>query len=337
MDWFEKLTGFRETDYAQTRAQLEVIGDRLHSRVNGASYGIGRFELVSLQALRERALSAPALPGRMTVSVIRGDVRQMHRLPANAGALFQVASQFNMLEMAGPGITPEDGVTRYRNDLTQGPACAIAAGAATIYRNYFAPVDGVCGQTKSRQIDGLAGLGAALSVGTGLPVGALWTMRNGYAMATQEGLAAITRHLETLSADQVDTLRGALSIGLHHDVEATEAERPQRHHVSQAFCSALPVGYSEVAAGHWRFFASLVLEAAYEATMWAGVLNARHGASNLVFLTLVGGGAFGNSTDWIHCAVRRALEMMRPYGLDVRLVSYGEPSGDLVSLAQELS
>ena len=77
-----------------------------------------------------------------------GDVRHMHKSPENAGALFQVASQFNMLEMTGPEVTPEHGVTIYQYDGTQGPACAIAAGAATIYRNYFAPIGGSEGQTK---------------------------------------------------------------------------------------------------------------------------------------------------------------------------------------------
>jgi hypothetical protein len=61
--------------------------------------------------------------------------------------------------LVGPSVTPEDGVTRYECDRTQGPACAIAAGAATIYRNYFAPVGSGHGQTKDRQIDALAGLG----------------------------------------------------------------------------------------------------------------------------------------------------------------------------------
>ena len=54
MDWFEKLTGFRESGYEETRAQLTVMDGRLVSRINGASYGIGELELVSLQALRER-------------------------------------------------------------------------------------------------------------------------------------------------------------------------------------------------------------------------------------------------------------------------------------------
>src|SRR5215475_2263822 len=93
---------------------------------------------------------------RVKVSIVTGDVRQMHRSPQYAGALFQVASQFNLLEMVSPEIPPEHVVTRYQYDRTQGPACAIAAGAATIYRNYFAPLAGGFGQTVDRQFDGLA-------------------------------------------------------------------------------------------------------------------------------------------------------------------------------------
>ena len=52
-------------------------------------------------------------------------------MPEYEGALFQVASQFNALEMISPTVTPEEGATRYEHDRTQGPACAMAAGAAT--------------------------------------------------------------------------------------------------------------------------------------------------------------------------------------------------------------
>src|ERR1700730_11648172 len=162
MDWFEKLTGFRETGYNETRANLKIEERQLRSLINGKCYGIGELELVSLQALRERVQSSDGLSGRLKTSVVTGDVRRMHRLPENAGALFQVASQFNLLEMTGPEVSPEDGVTRYQHDRTQGPACAIAAGAATIYRNYFAPVGGGYGQTAKRQFDGSTDLGEAL-------------------------------------------------------------------------------------------------------------------------------------------------------------------------------
>jgi hypothetical protein len=107
MDWFEKLTGFRETGYEETRARLTVEGGRLRSRINGASHGIGELELVSLHALRERATSAGNLPGRLGMTVVTGDVRRMHRSAENAGALFQVASQFNLLEMVSPDVPPE--------------------------------------------------------------------------------------------------------------------------------------------------------------------------------------------------------------------------------------
>ncbi len=69
--------------------------------------------------------------------------------------------------------------------------------------------------------------------------------------------------------------------------------------------------------------------------MWATALNAQRGASNVVFLTLLGGGAFGNDSDWIHAAIRRALTIMRPFGLDVRLVCYRSPSKELLAIAQE--
>lgn len=80
-----------------------------------------------------------------------------------------------------------------------------------------------------------------------------------------------------------------------------------------------------------------VLEAAYEATMLAAALNAQRGASNVVFLTLLGGGAFGNRNSWIYDAVRRALGLTKNFDLDVRLVSYGAPSKELVAVADEFS
>ena len=79
MDWFERLTGFCETSYDDTRAKLKVEGSRLQSLINGKSYGIGDLKLVSLQALRERVKSAGGLPGRLKVGVVTGDVRHMRQ------------------------------------------------------------------------------------------------------------------------------------------------------------------------------------------------------------------------------------------------------------------
>jgi protein-tyrosine phosphatase len=336
-DWFEDLMGFQEAAYDETRAKLEVVNKSLRSRINGASYQIGELELPSLQDLRERMKAANLPCGEIQVSVVTGDVRRMHGLTEYAGALFQVASQFNMLEMVGPRITPDDGVTRYQSDHTQGPACAIAAGAATVYRNYFAPVDGAIGQTAKRQLDGLADIGKALSTALGEPVSSLWTMQNGYALCSAGGLAAISSHLAQASDNEIDALRCALRIGLHSDVEVTDGPSDPPIIVSQAFCSALPVAYSGLPAHQWTTFARLVLEAAYEATLCAAALNAGRGGSNIVLLTLLGGGAFGNDSHWIFDAIRRALNIVNSFPLDVRIVSYGAPSSDLRDFVDSLS
>jgi len=64
-DWFERLTGFGEETYHDTRAKLTVEGRRLRSLVNGASYAVGEFELISLSELRQRAISAEESPGHL--------------------------------------------------------------------------------------------------------------------------------------------------------------------------------------------------------------------------------------------------------------------------------
>ncbi len=323
MDWFERLTGFREAGYAETQAKLEVSEGRLRSKVNGRSYGVGALELVSVADLRARVAGSSGPAGRLRFTNVVGDVRKLHQAPEYAGALFQVASQFNLLEMVGPSVTPEDGVTRYAHDHTQGPACAVAAGAATIFRNYFAPVGGQVGQTGQRQLDGLADLGAALAQALGRPVAELWTMQNGYALPSGEGLNAVGKHLRSLDEAGLDALRARLRVGVHRDVEVTDSNLPGQS-VSQAFCSALPVAYGRLPrTADWPPFATLVLEAAYEATLLEAVLNARRAASNTVLLTRLGGGAFGNDDRWIDAALVRALRIAQAYDLDVQLVSYG--------------
>ncbi len=321
MDWFERITGFAEGSYDDTRTALSVVDGKLRSAHGGRDCFVGELETPSLAELRERTRGIARKPGAgPKLSTLPGDVRRLHCQPINNQALFQVASQFNLLEMASPDRTPEDGVTCYLADCTQGPACAIAAGAATIYRNYLAPVGGGTGQTRERQIDCLADIGQALGNGAG----ALWDMHNGYALCSAAGLASIDSQLGAMSAGQLDHLRGLLRIGLHWDVEVTEGAAPGQR-VSQAFCSALPVAYTSVPAERWQRFATLVLEAAYEATLLAAVLNRERTGCPTVFLTSLGGGVFGNPLEWIEAARTSTLssESVRGHDLDVRLVSFG--------------
>jgi hypothetical protein len=324
MDWFKRITGFSERDYAGTQAKLSVVdGVWLVSQANGVRHGIGQLEMPTLAELRRRVASLASSGKSTSVKPLVGDVQALHSEAEFEGALFQVASQFNLLEMVSPEVTPEDGVTRYQFDRTQGPACARAAGAATIYRNYLAPVGEQRGQTAARQLDALVPLGAALAAELGCTVPELWEMRNGYALATSAGLDAIAGLLKTADEGLLDELRGRLCIGLHRDVEVTDAQGPQRPRVSQAFCSALPVCYSRIPRPRWELFARLVLEAAYEATLLAAQIQFARGGSPAVLLTRLGGGAFGNDPAWIDDAIQHALPKVEHVGLDVRLVRYG--------------
>lgn len=332
MNWFERLTGFTEKTYSYTQSQFELQNSRLCSRTNGHCYEIGTLETPSLGELRA-ATEARVEGGRLRTSIQMGEIRNLHCLDENNGALFQVASQFNILEMVGPDITPEHGVTRYEYDATQGPACAIAAGAATIYRNYFAPVGQQIGQTADTQINTIGDLGDALANQLGVSIDSLWTMRNGYALAHKRGLELANEWMSSASDDEVDGIRKLLRIGVHSNVQVTEKAASPGQLVSQAFCSAMPVSYSRVQSELWQPLAKLVLDAAYEATLHAAVLNMEHGHSNRVLLTRLGGGAFGNSDAWIDDAIRRALRLFTCANLDVIFVSFGTPSAAICELA----
>ncbi len=316
MNWFEKLTGFREVSPDQVRGNLIVAGSGLTSKVNQKKYTCGTLETPSLRELRERVAAFGPRKGQISVREVVADVQQLHRDASNAGALFQVASQFNLLEMASPHHTPEQGVGIYENDPTQGPACAIAAGAGTIYRNYFAQVNSEVGQSATNQIDCLADIGDSL----GNNDGRLWEMRNGYAMATDDGWTEISKRLTSSDEDQIDALRTQLRIGVQSNTQVTLGN--SEHLVSQAYCSALPVAYYRHAPEKWEQFARLVLEASYEATLCAAILNGAESGNDRVFLTLLGGGVFGNKTEWITQAIARALSLHRHADLDVAIVGF---------------
>ncbi|MEH6591425.1 MAG: hypothetical protein V7746_14285 [Halioglobus sp.] len=322
--------GFREESWQQVKDNITVVGDRLESAVSGQSHIYGALETPSLGDLRARVHQSLLPAGKMSVRQIVADVQQLHTNESEAGALFQVASQFNLLEMASPSLTPENGVAIYAQDRTQGPACAVAAGAGTIYRNYFADVNGHSGQTADRQIDCLADLGAALGNTQELH----WHMRNGYVFATQQGLAAIAIRLGQSSEQELDALRALLRVGIQWQTQVTLGE--SQHLVSQVYCSALPVAYNQYPEQAWQAFATLVLEASYEACVCAAVLNAALHGNSRVYLTLLGGGVFGNAIEWILQAMERVLVQYSDFDLDVVIVSYGQSNSHIDQLVERL-
>lgn len=245
-------------------------------------------------------------------------------------------------------------------DRTQGPACALACPAATLFRNYF--VNGVGQCAAGMQLNLLTDVAAELDNAKH----GYWRVVNGYCL---EGDAedSVARLRQRLCAEAAETssrdldafahvarasllarrVMDALRVGVHWNTSVSG----QRHTVAQVLCAAVPVSYSRVDAAEWQPFATTVLNAAYEATLSAAALLAvkkkqrqvcapcaRGGVFAVcspcgyllplrcvqtVFLTALGGGAFGNSPEWIRDAMARAIATFQSFPLDVHLVHFG--------------
>ena len=356
--WFETLFGFAESDdRAATIANLECSGQAgtLTSNINGAQFGIGTFSTPSLGQLRAQASEAlDSVPTScrvrakpMRVSHAAG--RDVSALQAKSPtAVFQVASQFNCLEFTHPTVAPEAGVTFYCNDKTQGPAACISCGPAAVYRNYFAPVQqnkgeqsdkqAVAGQSRDRQIDNLRDVCKLLGnrSDTDGMAGRYYSIHGGYVLAGDKGLHELNDILQDMDSQAVQSLKSSLRVGLHQGVQVTSSAwgyfqyRDRALTIDQVLTSAVSVSDSANDASLWEPFARIILEAAYEAVLWAAVLNASrnrdHPNANVVFLTYLGAGVFGNPVEWVVEAMALACGKFAHIGLDIRIVTYkGEP------------
>lgn len=328
--WFKQLTGFEERNPEYVRENLSIEGDEFVSKVGKRRFAFGQLEVSTLDQLKQSCPNLNNYNESIKVAEIVANVRTLHCDEANANALFQAASQFNLLEMVGPHVSPEQGIDRYDYDYTQGPACAIACGAGTIFRNYFVEINGQIGQTANNQIDCLDLIGEELNN----EELSLWSMKNGYALASQNGLNTINKKLGQMTNSQREQLKEKLKVGIQWNTEVTISESKQK--VSQIYCSALPVAYSDIAAIYWEGFSRIILEATYEATLHAAVINMENNGSNIVYMTLVGGGAFGNEENWILESFQKAIRKFKQVPLDVRIVSYGSSNPNVLNSINEI-
>lgn len=78
-------------------------------------------------------------------------------------------------------------------------------------------------------------------------------------------------------------------------------------------------------------------EAAYEATLLSAVINVSRSGVHIVYLTLLGGGVFGNDDAWILNAIERAFLKTNSHGLDVRIVSYRQSRPMVVELCNRIA
>ena len=76
MDWFEKLTGFTEKNYSETKENLYIKDNKLYSKINHKCFDIGEFKTISLKDLRSQTKENSA-DKKNKVEVIRANVKDL--------------------------------------------------------------------------------------------------------------------------------------------------------------------------------------------------------------------------------------------------------------------
>lgn len=341
MAWFKKRFGIVETDYTTTQANFVFDEETLClvSKGNGQRFFVGSFQTPSVATLRVQYAelinggTAPSQAG-MTFQHIVADVKDLHQIPDNAGSVFQVASQMNCLEMPAPNVTPEEGITNYLYDRTQGPSCALMAPAATVYRNYL--VNGTGQGGYGMQLNMLDDVEKELDNETSR----YWYMKNGYCFPRAfDSIPRLNQILLANANNEQETISSGLKVGVHWSTEVVcdakfvknasgewSEQPPETQRVCQVYCSGLPISYSphRYSLEEWKPFATQVLNGVFEATVLVGaILAAQRSARVKVFLTGIGAGVFGNDPAWVGEAIRRALLKYAASPVDLYFVHFG--------------
>jgi hypothetical protein len=334
-DWFECAFGFKEKNYYDTQKifkKLLIDGNMIHLN----KIKIGEFKLLNNAELHEQLgtntdigknkrgediydFSKIRSVGSVNLQNIIEDIRNIHKnklLIENA--TIQVASQLNCLEMMNQNVTPENGITGYINDNTQGPICAMCAPAGLAFRNYL--YDG--GQTKDKQINMAFNF---LNFIKKYDKTINCNVINGYLMFNEdEDLRKINRFLSK-SHELRKEARHLIQSGMHINQGVFIGCTSYEHTVNHVYCSGLPISYNKLTPQLWYGISEIFLEAMYENTLLAACLNNKISGKKMpCYLTHLGGGVFGMPHSQIKRAIQRACNIIAKNGLDldVKIINY---------------
>jgi hypothetical protein len=276
-NWFEFLNGFNEKLWDYTMESLNPV----------VQEGSGSFTEISIEKLKEKIRGSKfshihklnvLMRGRKTEKnehMFDTSSLQFNALP---NSLFQVASNFNCLELSSPHKNPFAGtyITQLMYDLTQGPSAAGGAVFGSILRLV---------KHKNDPID-------LLSDTPFTPTnGKLYNVKN-----------------DMVSKFNID----AIKIGLHTGVRASFNRASNKFEYSitgtkidQVFTSTCI--FSNPKDSNTKL-AEILLEKAYEGVYLAGILR----RSPRIYLTLIGGGSFDNPMSLI---IRKMLEVHEKYSV----------------------
>lgn len=318
-EWFYHHFGFKESVesvYKHLHCQKHPDRIDITSDVNNRTISAGLF---SIKAPKD--FPSFQAQGNGTFSIIHGlghldinDINICQNEDQFEGATFQVASNFNCLELASTNVTPAIGVSLYASDYTQGPAAACCCPGAVVYRNYFVEHNSGCiGQLK-QQLNLLQQTPIHVVNGktiieddTGLLESFDYKDENKYQVAVHENIEITTKK----------TSRAW---------EYCDSKADKRIH--QVFCSTLPLCDYAIKTEKTLELTRHVLRSQYKSTILAAADLARRYSgkegSNKLILTLLGGGYFRNPFDVIGAAINDNKQLIVDSGLDIYLNCYDD-------------
>ena len=332
----KKLNEFNFQSNVNTNLQVDY-SDRNNVSITNKSdaskkYNVGKVKFLSTGELLQsitKVETADAVTDKgngngngLKYYEIQGDAGPLHYDPQLKGSLFQAASQFNALEMYSADFIPEQGITIYKDDPTQGPACALACPYATLYRNYFSMPGG---KPQKGERD--------LSDNTSYQINALeeFEKTSGFKLRKENGYfyPNDVEEAKTINEYLSNTENFWNSVNLvkyfiHEDTPVVSAINGSVvQNVAQIYCSALPLAYKRQELNDCPLFIKMILCAIYYATFAQAVLMAQtKGGRVKVLITGVGGGAFGNPPEVIDAAINSALTFFKDYPIDVYRVDF---------------
>lgn len=269
--------------------------------------------------------------------------------------MFQAASNFNGVEAICETSYPDRAkfITEYADDNTQGPAASISAGPGAISRvllPFYDPSKPAAEwrQTKTQQMEMLGDVKEYFSVMNGYVVQKGDEKKVEADLLNEENRAIVDKVKVCVHVDEevVFGLRdsswfGYNIVGYKPPISENSENIPendpskkiteQNHKICQVFCAAMNMGQGDSGAKNAELEgdgtkAKLLLEAAYRGTYLAAI---RHGCQ-VLYLTLIGGGVFGNSPNTILDVIGKvhldiACREMNDVIEEVHLVLYNMP------------
>ena len=259
----------------------------------------GDFSTPSVQEMRDAvdaaatcatgATGATDAAGATNKTVIDFEVRYgvdisvlTSQLKTTDRALVQVASNFNCLEVPSLYMPPNWGglVEKIHKDETQGPAACCGPLSGCLYRAHFYRFsDGQLGQTGTRQIELLSDFEYA---------------------STTNGKLRLTGDEKSVPIDKIDKIVGSIKCGLHRSQPVLfgrnktgmnyDIDEPQM--IDQVFNASINMGDIGKSPDRDELIkiCRTLLRAAYESAYLCAIL----GRNRVLYLTMVGGGVFGN-------------------------------------------